>query len=180
MKKIFTAIGFVFLSLVILILPAAAQPEAAKTDQQILREILAELKQLRSTLARTTVNQLRFQTAFDQYKVQQTRVDSLSRELDSIKNQLNAMNPVRALNEEQIKRSEEMMAQTTDPRQRQNLERQIQSARRNIEMQEQRDKRMKERQYALEMQIPGEQAKLDQLNFELERIKQDINSLLNQ
>jgi predicted nucleic acid-binding Zn-ribbon protein len=180
MKKIFTAISFVFLSLVILTAPAAAQPETSKTDQQILREILAELKQLRSTLARTTVNQLRFQTAFDQYKVQQTRVDSLSRELDSIKNQLNVMNPVRALNEEQIKRSEEMLSQTTDPRQRQNLERQVQSARRNLEMQDQRDKRMKERQYTLEMQIPGEQAKLEQLNYELERIKQDINSLLNQ
>ena len=39
---------------------------------------------------------------------------------------------------------------------------------------------MKERQENLEMQLPVEQAKLDQLNAELERIKQDINSLLNQ
>lgn len=184
MKTFFAATAFLFLSYVVSISQAPAQeiakPDGGRTDQQVLREILLELKQLRSVIAKTNVNQLRFQTTFDQYKSQQSRVDSMNRELDSIKNQLNTGNPFRANSEEQIKMTEERMQQTTDPRQRQALERQIQTIKRNLEVQDQREKRLKDRQTTLETQIPYEQSKLDQLNMELERIKQDINSLLTQ
>ena len=156
------------------------RPGSQPADQQVLREILLELKQLRSVIARTNVNQLRFQTTFDQYKIQQSRVDMMNRELDSVKNQLNAPNPLRGMSEDQVKTLEERLLQTTDPRQRQNLERQIQTIKRNLEAQDQREKRLKDRQTTLESQIPYEQSKLEQLNSELERIKQDINSLLNQ
>lgn len=180
MKTFFAAIGFLFLLCVISPVQASAQePPNGQNDAQLLREILAELKQLRSTIARTNVNQIRFQATFDQYKSQQNRVDSMNRELDSIKTQL-TVNPYRANSEDMIKATEERMEQTTDPRMRQNFERQIQSIKRNLEAQDQREKRTKERQTTLEMQIPIEQSKLDQLNVELESIKQDINSLLNQ
>ena len=184
MKTFLAAISFLFLLCVV----SSAQtptretvkPSNEQSSEQVLGEILSEIKQLRQVIAKTNLNQLRFQMTFDQYKSQQSRVDSMNREMDSLKNQLTVSNPFRANSEEMIKTSEERLAQTTDPRQRQNLERQIQSIKRNIETQEQREKRMKDRQTALELQIPVEQAKLDQLNYEMERIKQDINSLLNQ
>lgn len=184
MKTFFATISFLFLLCIVSAARTSAQEAPAspngQSDQQLLREIVSELKQLRSTIARTNVNQIRFQTTFEQYKAQQSRVDSLNREMDSIKNQLGAGSPFRANSDDMIKASEERLAQTVDPQQRQNLERQIQSVKRNLEAQEQRDKRMKERQTALEAQMPMEQAKLDQLNAEIERIKLDINSLLNQ
>ena len=158
----------------------AAKKQNGQSGEQILTEILSEIKQLRLVIAKTNVNQVRFQITFDQYKAQQSRVDSMNREMESIKNQLTAGNPLRSNNEELIKTSEERLQQTTDPRLRRNLERQIQQIKRNLATQEQREKRMKERQMTLEMQIPVEQVKLDQLNAEMERIKQDINSLLNQ
>lgn len=184
MKIFFATISLLFLLCFLSTFETLAQ-EAVKTqngqiNEQILTEILSEIKQLRQVIAKTNVNQLRFQITFDQYKSQQIRVDSMNREMESIKNQLNAGNPSRLNSEEMIKTSEERLQQTTDPRLRQNLERQIQQIKRNLETQEQREKRMKERQTTLEMQIPVEQVKLDQLNAEMERIKQDINSLLNQ
>ena len=186
MKIFFATISLLFLLCFLSTSQTLAQ-EVAKTqngqsNEQILREILSEIKQLRLVIATTNVNQLRFQMTFDQYKAQQSRVDSMNREMESIKNQLTATagNPLRSNSEEMIRTSEERLQQTTDPRVRQNLERQIQQLKRNFEMQDQREKRMKERQTTLEMQIPVEQVKLDQLNAEMERIKQDINSLLNQ
>lgn len=183
MKKIYTAIGFLFLFSFAAIYQMAAQETVqmpnAQVNERILKEILSEVKQLRSTLVKTGVNQMRFQTTFEQYKSQQIRVDSMKRELDTVKNQLSATQ-FRANTEDIIKQTEERLNQTTDPRQRQNMERQLQSYKRSVEMQEQRDKRSKERQTDLEMQIPLEQAKLDNLNFEIERIKQDINQLLSQ
>lgn len=184
MKTFFAAVGFLFLLCVISVSRTAAQQATVapngQGDQQLLREIVAELKQLRSIIARTNVNQVRFQMAFEQYKSQQSRVDSMNRELEFMKNQMTFNNPNRQNSEEMIKANEERLLQTTDPRQRQGLERQIQSMKRNVEAQEQRDKRQKERQNTLEMQIPVEQAKLEQLSAEMERIKQDINALLNQ
>lgn len=182
MKKNFATVSFLFLFCVISAFPAMAQTvtPSSPDDTRLLNEILKELKQLRLTLAKTNVNQLRFQTVFEQYKSQQSRVDSMNRELEFTKNQMVTTNPMRENFEEMIKSSEERLLQTTDQRQRQGLERQIQSMRRNIETQELRDKRTKERQTTLEMQIPVEQAKLEQINLELDRIKQDINTLLNQ
>lgn len=184
MKTFFAAVSFLFLLCVVSSSRISAQEASAapnkQSDQQLLREIVAELKQLRSTIARTNVNQVRFQMTFEQYKSQQSRVDFMNREIDSIKNQLAVTNPFRSNSEQMIKATEEQLLQTTDQRLRQNLERQIQSIKRNVETQDQRDKRQKERQNTLEMQIPVEQAKLEQLNLEMERIKQDINSLLNQ
>lgn len=182
MKRFFATAGFIFLWCAAVSAQTPVQ-EASKTpsnDQQIFREILAELKQLRTTMAKMNVNQLRFQVVFDQYKLQQNRVDSMTRELEAVRNQVISNNPFRQNSEEMIKVSEERLLQTTDPRQRQNLERQIQQVKRNLESQDQRDKRTKERLTTLEMQLPVEQAKLEQVNIELERIKQDINSMLNQ
>ena len=184
MKRFFAIINFLFLLCFLLSSETSAQ-EVAKTqngqgNEQILKEILSEIKQLRLVIGKTNVNQLRFQITFDQYKAQQSHVNSMNREIESIKSQLTAGTQLRPNNEEMSRTFEERLQQTTDPRQRQNLERQIQQIKRNLEMQDQREKRMKERQTTLEMQIPAEQAKLDQLNAEMERIKQDINSLLNQ
>jgi predicted RND superfamily exporter protein len=184
MKRFFAIISFLFLLCFLLSSETSAQ-EAAKTqngqsNEQVLKEILSEIKQLRLVIGKTNVNQLRFQITFDQYKAQQVRVDSMKREMESIKNQLTASNQFRSNNEEMIRTSEERLQQTIDLRQRQSLERQIQQIKRNFEMQDQREKRMKERQTTLEMQIPVEQVKLDQLTGEMEQIKHDINSLLNQ
>ena len=185
MKTFLATVGFLFLLGIVSASTATAQQQTANTasvsanDQQLLREIVAELKQLRSTIVRTNVNQARFQMAFEQHKSQQNRVDSMSRELEFMKNQMN-VNPMRQDMAEMIKTSEERLLEMTDPRQRQNMERQIQSMKRNVEMQERREKSQKERQITLELQIPTEQAKLEQLNFEIERIKQEINALLNQ
>ena len=157
----------------------AARLNPPPVNEQLLTAILSELKQMRSTLAKTTVNQMRFQIVFDQYKVQQNRVDSQTRELDSLKTQL-ATSPFRGNMDALVKQTEDRLAQTTDPRQRENMERQLQSIKRNVEVQNQREKILKERQTALEYQVPAERAKLDQLNAELEGIKADINSMLNQ
>lgn len=179
MKKFFAAFGLSFLLTVVAFSQAPTQEsKSSQSDAQILREILAELKQLRSVMAKTSVNQARFQAAFEQYKTQQSLVTSLGREMDSIKSQLPTFATFRATNDDYIKAAEERLNQVTDPRQRQTIERQIQTSKRNIEMQDQREKRMKERQTALEMQIPMEQGKLDQLNAEIERIKQEMNALL--
>jgi chromosome segregation ATPase len=184
MKKKFAIISFLFLVCFISSVQTPAQETAKIRDgqstEQVLREILAELKQLRFVVAKTNASQLRFQITFDQYKAQQARVDSMTREMESLKNQLTASVQFRSNNEEMIKTVEERLQQTADPRQRQALERQVQQIKRNLETQDQREKRMKERQTNLEMQVPAEQVKLDQINFEMERIKQDLNSLLNQ
>ena len=184
MKSFLATISLLFLFCIISFSQTPAQ-EATKSqngqsNEQVLREILSEIKQLRSVIAKTNVNQIRFQTTFEQFKSQQNRVDSMNREIELIKNQISSSSSFRTNSDEMIKSTEERMQQTTDPRLRQNLERQIQSVKRNLDAQDQREKRLKERQTTLEMQIPIEQSKLFQLNSELESIKQDINSLLNE
>jgi hypothetical protein len=183
-KRFLAIISFLFLVCFLSLSETSAQETAkmqnGQSNEQILKEILSEIKQLRLVIGKTNVNQLRFQITFDQYKAQQSRVDSMKREMESIKTQLTASNQFRSNNEEMIRTSEERLQQTADPRQRQNLERQIQQIKRNLETQDQRDKRIKERHTTLEMQTPLEQVKLDQLSNEMEQIKQDINSLLNQ
>lgn len=184
MKKNFAITSFLFLVCLLLSVQTPAQETAGAQDkpssEQVLREILAEIKQLRLVVAKTNASQVRFQITFDQHKAQQARVDSMTREMESLKNQLTTSVQFRANNEEMIKTVEDRLQQAADPRQRQTLERQVQQIKRNLETQDQREKRMKERQTNLEMQMPAEQIKLDQLNFEMERIKQDLNSLLNQ
>lgn len=184
MKKSLATISFLFLTCIVFASQTAAQSSTAVNglspiEQQLLKEVITELKQLRSIIAKTNVNQVRFQMAFELHKAQQNRVDSMNRELEFMKNQM-IVSPMRQDMAEMIKSSEERLLETTDPRQRQNLERQIQSMKRNVEVQERREKSQKERQITLELQIPVEQAKLEQLNYEIERVKQDINAMLNQ
>jgi chromosome segregation ATPase len=186
MKKHFLLINFLFVLYVGLLTSQTFAQEAVKTpigqsEQTTLKEILLELKQLRSTISKTNINMLRFQMTFEQLKAQQNRVESLTRQIEAIK-ELNAnINPEsdnRAL--EYIKTIEERLKQETDPNRRANLEAQLSRFKASVNTANIRQQRLKDRESTLINQLPFEQVKLDDLNNQMESIKRDVNSLLNQ
>src|SRR5712692_11820915 len=60
--------------------PASAQPDCDQT----LRQLLTEVHELRLAVQRATVNNTRFQMLIERVRVQQTHVDSLSRQLEHV------------------------------------------------------------------------------------------------
>ena len=83
--------------------------ESAQGDRdQMLQQLLTEVRELRLAIQRATVNNTRFQMLIERVKQQQGHVEALSRQLEAIRTQLSDMRTAQPQMEQQIKDREEV------------------------------------------------------------------------
>src|SRR6266699_6407079 len=89
--------------------------ESGQGDRdQTLQQLLTEVRELRLAVQRATVSNTRFQMLIERVRVQQTHVDSLSRQLENVRSQVAEMKAAKPQMEQQIKDAEDLLDRTPD------------------------------------------------------------------
>lgn len=143
-------------------LSGAAQDPAP--DRATIQALLAEVRQLRIALERSTIVLPRLQLAFQRLQAQQDRVDRLSRELRDVRNHI-ANQAAEGEHAASVKKQlEEMIDQTQDPNRRKQIEAQIRSIAMDRERATAQEQQARLQEGELASQLQSEQAKLAELS----------------
>ena len=149
--------------------------ESAQPDRdQTLRQLLTEVHELRLAVQRATVNNTRFQMLIERVRVQQAHVESLSRQLESVHLQVADIKSAKPQMEQQIKDAEDQLDRTPDPNTHADIESRIKMVKANLARLSQEDERLNGREAALDTELQGAQAKLNELNGELDLLMVDL------
>jgi len=149
---------------------ASSQPDRDQT----LRQLLAEVHELRLAVQRATVNNTRFQMLIERVRIQQAQVDSLSRQLENVHTQAADLKAVRPQMEQQIKDTEDQLDRTPDPNAHADMESRIKVVKANLARLGQEDERLHSREAALDTDLQAAQGKLNELNGQLDSLMLDL------
>src|SRR5713226_9255371 len=161
--------------------PTGAQAQSNKPAgsvqgdrDQTLRQLLTEVHELRLAVQRATVTNTRFQMLIERVRVQQAQVDSLSRQLENVHSQIAEMKAVKPQMEQQIKDAEDQLDRTPDPSAHADIESRIKFLKGNLARLSQEDERLRSRETALDTDLQAAQAKLNELNGQLDSLMVDL------
>jgi len=153
----------------------AGAPAQADQDQT-LQKLLNEVHELRLAVQRATANSTRFQMLIERTRLQQARVDSLTRQLENIRSQAADMKSAKPQLEQQIKDGEDQLDRTPEPNAHADLDSRIKAAKANLNRMTQEEERLRNREAILDGQLQTEQLKLNELNSQLDVLMNELKS----
>jgi chromosome segregation ATPase len=159
---------------------AAPAPLAAEAhlDAQLLRALLEEVRQLRLAVQKGSLSQHRSQLLLERIARQQDRVEGLNAEIEQVREQLQVLSQPGRYDEE-LKGMEEAISRARNPQERARLEEAYDALKRSLEEQRQADQkeleRQRERERALAARLQTEQARLAELQEQLEAIEREMD-----
>jgi hypothetical protein len=162
------------LALSLLLFSSPALGQATPTDSQTLQALLAEIRQLRQDLQTSAIAARRAQILIYRLHVQEAAVAQASQRLDEAKSSIEQLRASRKYQEIQFKRYQDMKDRAENAVQRQQFEGAITELKAQMEASVSEEQEVQIREMELERQSRIEQAKLDQLQEELDRLDQAV------
>lgn len=153
-----------------------ATDPAQNNYDKTLQQLIAEVRELRLAVQRATVSYTRFQMLIERVRVQQSSVDTTSRQLDNLRSQLADMRSAKPQIEQQIKDTEELLERTTDPNGRLDIESRIKSMKARLARFTPEEDRLRNREIAVESELQNLQLKLSELNSQLDGLFNEMKS----
>ncbi len=159
--------------------PAPSGPAvSASPEALLLRSLLEEVRQLRAALQRANISLYRAQMLTDRLARQQNRVESLTLEIEQLKEQIQqAADP--SNEEEELKDLEAAIRDAPDPQTRAQLMQTYNSLKRSMQRQREiaraETERNQARQSHLENTLRTEQARLAEIQEQLDAIDREID-----
>lgn len=153
---------------------AAGGPQGS--DGHTLRALLDEVRQLRLTLQRTSLNTTRAQLAFERMRLQRSRVDVLLREVESVRAQRESVREALAQAANRFKELEEQTGHASDAALRARFERQLGLSKQVLNAHTRREEQLREREEQLTAQLQAEQAKLGELEDQLGNLERELSA----
>ena len=162
---------------------ATSSPVAATPDVQLLRAILEETRLTRITLQRVYISAYRGQMLTERLARQQARVDSLNEEITQLKSLVQQAQDA-SRDEDELKDLLATINETADPQQRAALIQSYNSLKRALERQReyarQEADRSHGRQQLLEATLRTEQARLAELQDQLDALDREFEKQLSE
>jgi predicted nucleic acid-binding Zn-ribbon protein len=155
--------------------PAPAQVD----ERQVLRALLNEVHQLRLALQQASLSGYRAQIAVERLRLQQERVERLSRELEDYRNQIAELKSHQSRLGEMLKELETQLNREADLVRRVEIDSQYKMLKFEMDQQAQREQRQREREAQLQAQLQAEQSKLGELNDRLDALEREIEGQQN-
>jgi chromosome segregation ATPase len=152
---------------------AAASPDE---HEQTLKQLLTEVHELRLALQRASFSNTRFQMLLERLRVEQTHVDSLRRDLESVRSQLSEFQAMKPRMQQQIKDAEANLDQITDPNAHADFESRLKNMRAEFAQIGPEEERLRSREAAMDTEFQASQAKLNELNNQLDALMSEIKS----
>jgi chromosome segregation ATPase len=182
--------GKILIALVILlttlcfITPSASYGQERKNnetpkadDSKVFRELLDEVRQLRMALQRAKTANHRLQVTLERIRLQQARVDSLTRSLENVRTRLADLKNARPQMEEQIKYVEELIESGKEQNRRAEVEQQVKEMKSRMSSWSREEERLRERDAALSTELRVEQTILSDLQGQLDNMVRELERL---
>ena len=151
---------------------------APSPEAQLLRALLDEVRQLRQTMQRATFNQYRTQTLTGQLARQQARVESLTEEVEQLKAAQQQSYDARR-DQEELQELETAFQREPNSALREQLRQNYLSMQRALTRQQedlhQDAERQRQRQSQLEINLRTEQARLAELQEQLDAVAREFD-----
>ena len=153
------------------------QPDAAQSSyEKTLQQLLAEVRALRLAVQRATFSHTRFQVIIERLRLQQSTIDGVNRQMDMVRAQLADLRNAKPQMEQQIKETEELLERTTDPNGRLDIESRIKSMKATLARFAPEEDRLRNRQTTRESELQTLQAKLNELNSQLDTLFNEMKA----
>jgi len=141
-----------------------------------LQQLVTELRELRLAVQRATLNNTRVQMLIDRARLQQSVIDGIGRQLDLVRAQLADLRNAKPQMEQQIKDTEELLERTTDPNGRLDIESRLKSFKASFGRIAPEEDRLRNREVALETELQNAQAKMSELNNQLDTLFNEMKT----
>jgi chromosome segregation ATPase len=148
----------------------------AQTDNQPLQTLLNEVHQLRVDLQTTAVTMQRVQIVLYRLQSQTSLVTRTSSQLDQARSQLGFTQTQKKSMTAQVQQMEESLRNTQDPMERKHLQEALPQMKNNLERITGEEQRFQSMQIDAETQWRAEQAKLADLQEQLDRLDKVLDS----
>jgi chromosome segregation ATPase len=146
----------------------------AEDRDQTLRQLLEEVHALRVAVQRATLNNTRFQMLIERVRVEQTHVDQLRRDLESVRSQIAELRAAKPRMEQEIKDAEEGLDRTTEPNAHADLESRIKTMKAGLARFALEEERLRNREATVDSELQAAQAKLNELNNQLDALMNEL------
>jgi len=158
----------------LLLFSSSAHGQATPTESPTLQAVLAEIRQLRQDLQTSAIAARRAQILIYRLHVQEAAAARASQRLDEAKSSIEQFRARRKYQELEIKRYEDMRDRAENAAQRQQFVDAITELKAQMEVLAPEEQEAQMRETELEQQSRIEQAKLGQLQDELDRLDQAV------
>lgn len=148
--------------------------ETTPENQQVLQALLSEVRQLRLTLQRTNLSAFRAQIMIERLRMQQERVDRITRQVEENQNELTGSAISQSQLTERGKELESQMKLEQDAGRRTQLDAQYKELKYIMEQQTERETQLRARQTQLTSQAQAERVKLDEIESRLEALEREL------
>lgn len=136
--------------------------------------LVQEIRALRRAMQDFTVGNSRLQVTIERCRLQQSTVERLSDEYNSIQSQIDSNEDQIRQMEETVKHLERSLSAEADPLRRSEMEREHKSIATNIEQMKQRTQRLQERGVQANGLLQSERAKLNELRDSLDSLDRSL------
>ena len=165
-----------FLVFSLLLFSSPAFGQTTPTDSQTLQALLTEIRQLRQDLQTAAMGARRAQILIHRLYVQEAIVARTSQSLDEAKSELAQFEARKKWETIQIKNYEDRRDRAQNSAERKQFDDAISSLKSQMETRATEEQEAQAKQAELEGQLRIEQAKLDQLQDELDRLDKSVMS----
>ena len=142
-------------------------------SDQTLKQLLTEVRELRLAIQRATVSNTRFQMLIDRVRVGQGQVDSLSRQLVSVRSQLTKLKAEKVELAPHMKDLEDRLGQSSGD-EHAKIERTLKEFKSWLESKAAEEQQQVEAEADLSMRLQVEQSKLNELNTQLDKLMSEL------
>jgi len=162
------------LALSLLLFSSPTPAQSTPTDSPTLQALLTEIRQLRQDLLTSAIAARRAQILIYRLHVQEAAAARATQRLDEVKSSIEQFRAGRKYQEFQIKQYEDMRDQAKNAAQRRQFEDAIARLKAQMEAMVPQEQEVQMKETELEQQSRIEQAKLNQLQDELDRLDQAV------
>lgn len=170
-------IGFLvsLMSLVFVVPCSVFGQNKNQSEGQPLQVLLDEVRLLRQALQNTNLFAYRGQIIVERLRIQRDRVDKFSGMIESVRTEIKELEPQAPQLQERLKEVDEKIErESTDSKQRRELENESKSVKLALSQQEQRQAELRNRESQLTLVVREEQAKLEELDKRLEALEREL------
>lgn len=163
----------ILLTLAVSIVPLA-QAQSTRSSDDVLGQLLSEVRQLRIALERSSSVAPRIQLLTSRLAIQEQRVARLGSELDGLRQQLPRIAEAQRHAGERLQELEEGLGRQSDPHQRRQFEAEMAGLRRHLESQAQEEHQLRIREGELLGLHSQEQARWLEISGRLDELEREL------
>lgn len=155
---------------------SSGETSTGQSDSQTIKALLDEVRQLRLVLQRNSLATYRAQVTLERLKFQQARVDQLFKEQADLQNRIKEVERNLPVLSNQAGELEKLLAVAATPTERNEREMMIRAIKGELENEKQRLQDWREREPQIAARLQTEQAKLAELNDNLDKLERELES----